>query len=86
MDATVIEARFMQAVRDLIPAWESCVAEYVVQCGNTADEILKIAEEKHADLIIVGARPAWAIATHLVPGVAFRVIAGATCPVLTILG
>lgn len=88
MDATEIQAKFMRAVHELIPdaIWRNCAAEYVVEYGNAADEVLKLARKKHADLIVLGARSAPMVVTHLMPGVAFRVIAGATCPVLTIHG
>ncbi len=88
MDATQLQTKFMRAVQKLIPAdlWQKCTAEYVVGVGNAADEILKLANDKHADLIVLGVRPASQIVTHLAPGVAFRIIADAACPVLTICG
>lgn len=86
LDSTEMQKKFMQALNKLIPeeVWTKCAAEYVVEYGNAADEILKLAEKERADLIILGARFASAPATHLVPGVAFQVIAGAACPVLTV--
>jgi len=61
-----------------------CKAGYIVEYGNASDEILELAKKQSADLIILGAHPASAIVTHFAFGIAFRVIAGATCPVLTI--
>jgi nucleotide-binding universal stress UspA family protein len=86
MDSAQLEAEFMQAMNKLIPAdiWKKCSADYAVEYGDAADEILALAETRNADLIVLGAHSASAMATHLAPGVAFRVIAGAKCPVLTI--
>lgn len=86
IDAAEMQAKFIQTVRERISedSGKNCVTEYVVEYGSAANEILKLARERHADLIVLGTRSASFIATHLAPGVAFRVIAGAACPVLTI--
>jgi nucleotide-binding universal stress UspA family protein len=86
LESTQLQTDFLQKMTELIPkdVWQKSSVEYVVEYGNAADEILKLAQEKHADLIVLGARAASMVATHLVPGVVFRVIAGATCPVLTV--
>jgi len=57
--------------------------EFLVTEGNVAETVLRIAEEKKADLIAMGIRNAFR------PGVlrertAYRIIAGARCPVLTV--
>ena len=57
--------------------------EFVVAAGNTAETVLRLAREKKADLIAMGIRNAFR------PGVlrertAYRIIAGANCPVLTV--
>jgi nucleotide-binding universal stress UspA family protein len=85
MDATELQAKFMQAAHELMPEeiWEKS-AEYLVEYGDAAEGILQLAAKLDADLIVLGVRSAGTIATHLVPGVAFRVIAGAPCPVLTV--
>jgi nucleotide-binding universal stress UspA family protein len=86
LESTQLQADFMQKMTELIPkdVRRKSSVEYVVEYGNAADEILKLGREKHADLIVLGARAASMVVTHLVPGVVFRVIAGATCPVLTV--
>lgn len=86
MDSSQLEAEFMQTMNKLIPAdiRKKYAAEYAVEYGNSADEILALAGRQKADLIVLGAHPASAMASHLAPGVAFRVIVGAECPVLTI--
>jgi nucleotide-binding universal stress UspA family protein len=57
--------------------------EFVVATGNAAETVLRVAEEKKAGLIAMGIRNAFR------PGVlrertAYRIIAGARCPVLTV--
>ena len=59
-------------------------AHFVQKFGNPATAILKCAKESGADLIVMnvhGAHPT--LAGHL-PGVAYRVVTEAPCPVLTI--
>jgi len=58
-------------------------AEFVVAHGNTAETVLRVAQEKKAGLIALGIRNAFR------PGIlrertAYRIIAGAQCPVLTV--
>jgi nucleotide-binding universal stress UspA family protein len=86
MDATELQAKFMHALRKFMPedTLKKCAAEYVVESGNAAEEILDLADKQNADLIVLGVRSASIIATHLLAGIAFRVISGASCPVLTI--
>lgn len=57
--------------------------EYSVAFGNTAETVLRVAREKQADMIALGIRNAFR------PGIlrertAYRIMAGATCPVLTV--
>lgn len=60
-------------------------AETVLEFGPPAERILKIAVERDADMIVLGARSARDIgSTHLPWSSAHHVIAQAHCPVLTI--
>jgi len=60
-------------------------AETVLEFGSAAERIVKIAAEREADMIILGARSARDIgSTHLPWSSAHHVIAQAHCPVLTI--
>lgn len=61
-----------------------CDAEYRVEHGEPAKAILKVAKEELTDLIVLSVREAPALATHLQTNVAYRVAAGAGCPVLTV--
>jgi len=66
-----------------------CKPEAVVQTGNPAEKILFIAKERGADLIVMGLRDPhghFGAATHLERTTAHKVVAHATCPVLTVRG
>lgn len=59
----------------------------VLEFGSAPERILKVAADREADLIVIGARPAaQAGSTHLPWSTAHDVIAHATCPVLTLRG
>jgi nucleotide-binding universal stress UspA family protein len=60
--------------------------ETVLEFGPPAATILKVAEDREADLLVLGARRAQDVpgTTHLPWHTAYQVIAHATCPVLTI--
>ena len=58
-------------------------AEFVIDFGDTAERILAHAESGKANLIGLGVRRAAEITTHFRNTVAYRVLLGAHCPVLT---
>jgi nucleotide-binding universal stress UspA family protein len=79
----------MQRMRELIPPETelSCQPNCIVEFGNPAEKILDMAAGYKADIIVLGIRPhSVGAATHLLRPTAHRVIAGATCPVLTVRG
>ncbi|HTW23714.1 MAG TPA: universal stress protein [Candidatus Baltobacteraceae bacterium] len=64
-----------------------CTAEAIVREGNPAEKIFEVAQEKGADLIVLGVRDRGThigAATHLERATAHKVVAHATCPVLTV--
>ena len=63
---------------------QQCALEYLVQRGDSAQEILNVARSKRADLIVMGARLGRNIVTHLPEPAVYTVAAGAPCPVLTV--
>jgi nucleotide-binding universal stress UspA family protein len=76
---------------DIVPAaaglW--CRPEAVIQIGNPAERILQTAKDREADLIVLGLRDVrghLGAATHLERTTAHKVVAHATCPVLTMRG
>jgi nucleotide-binding universal stress UspA family protein len=77
----------IQRLRDLVPidAALSYAPENVIEFGAPTECILRIAEEREADMIILGARRSAEVgSTHLPFSSAHCVIAHAHCPVLTI--
>jgi len=77
----------LQKLRELIPtkAELQYIPETLLEFGHAPERILKAAEEREADMIILGARPYSEIgSTHLPWSAAHHVIAQAHCPVLTI--
>jgi nucleotide-binding universal stress UspA family protein len=77
----------VRLLQSLIPADAALQypPETVLEFGAPAERILKVAAEREADMIILGARSAADIgSTHLPWSSAHHVIAQAHCPVLTI--
>jgi nucleotide-binding universal stress UspA family protein len=60
------------------------VVEQAPKLGNPADEILNVAQEHKADLIITGAKGLGAIGRFLLGSVSTRVVQHATCSVLVV--
>lgn len=58
--------------------------EHRLAHGTPADEILRIAEEDQADLIVIGTHGRTGLARVLMGSVAEAVMRRATCPVLTV--
>lgn len=74
-------------LQELIPRGNALqyVPEIVVEFGAAAERILKVAGEREADMIVLGARSSADVGgTHLPWSSAHHVIASAHCPVLTI--
>ena len=49
------------------------------------DSIVDLARQRGSDLIVMGAKPASSLATHLGPGTVARVLMHVPCPVITLL-
>jgi nucleotide-binding universal stress UspA family protein len=81
----------MERLRKIVPADAdlACKPDCIVEFGNGAEQILRVARERSADLIVLGAKPAirhMVAATHISAATAHNVIARATCPVMTVCG
>lgn len=59
-------------------------ARGIVAVGDTADELLRIADEEDVDLIVIGTHGYKAIDRFLFGSVAEKVARGTRCPVLTL--
>jgi nucleotide-binding universal stress UspA family protein len=62
-----------------------CDPTYIVEQGVAAEKILDVAQRRHTDLIVEGARSEKGPATHLNVGTV-KVVSHAKCPVLTVSG
>jgi nucleotide-binding universal stress UspA family protein len=78
------ERKLQQLVPQQAGLW--CDPTYIVEQGPAAEKILDVAKRRHTDLIVLGARKANWLATHLNAGTVHNVVAQATCPVLTVRG
>jgi nucleotide-binding universal stress UspA family protein len=78
------ERKLQQLVTQQAGLW--CDPSYIVERGPAAEKILDVAKRRHTDLIVLGARPAKGLATHLNIGTVHKVVSQATCPVLTVRG
>ena len=79
----------VRRLQELIPLNASLQyrPEITLEFGLPAEQILKVASDREADMIVLGVR-SWSEVggTHLPWSAAHHVIAGAHCPVLTIRG
>jgi nucleotide-binding universal stress UspA family protein len=83
--ATATLRRLQEVVPPEAQLW--CEPYCIVEQGDPAEKILDVAARYRADLIVLGVRPhGIGAATHIVRPTAHRVVAGATCPVLTARG
>lgn len=83
-----IEKQTWQRLRSLVPeqANEFCTPQFLVRWEHPAEAILLAAEERRADLIVLGVRRSRAagLSSHLPWPVASEVVSRAGCPVLTV--
>lgn len=79
---------FKNRLRALLPSsaelW--CEPELVVGFGAAAESILRNAEEREEDLVVLGIRRTGTFSGHLPPATAYKVACQAHCPVLTVRG
>jgi nucleotide-binding universal stress UspA family protein len=72
---------------ELAPAGSDswCEPEFRMKLGEPVEEILQMAREMKADLIVIGATRSKGLSAGHVPNTkAYRVVCGAPCPVLTV--
>ncbi len=85
------EEKTKRELQMLVPAEEAFFrenCEFLVDYGTPAESILVAAKEKEAGLIVMGARRTRSVvaATHLPWTTTHKVVAEASCPVLTVRG
>jgi len=83
-----VEVRMRERMERLIPgpAKDCCTPQFLVRWEHAVDAVLLAAEEREADLIVMGVRKARAagLSSHLPWPVASEVVSQASCPVLTV--
>jgi nucleotide-binding universal stress UspA family protein len=80
------ETAIIDQLRELIPSATDlhCLPLFRVERGNPVKEVLRVAEQMKADLIVLGAKPRRDLAGNVPHTKAYQIICGASCPVLTI--
>jgi nucleotide-binding universal stress UspA family protein len=58
--------------------------EFEVEFGDPHDVILRLAKERSISLIALGVRSSFGLASHFPGNVAYKVMVGATCPVMMV--
>jgi nucleotide-binding universal stress UspA family protein len=85
VDPTEVAAFTENDLRALIPEetqlWHE--PDYMVQFGDPAEMIVRIAEQS-VDMIVLGVKRPTALTKHLGEGVAYKVACDAPCPVLSV--
>jgi nucleotide-binding universal stress UspA family protein len=80
----------MERLRKIVPLDAELWREpnYVVEFGKAAEQILRVAEERNAGLLVLGAKPTghMGAAIHLSSAIDHTVVSSAMCPVLTVCG
>jgi nucleotide-binding universal stress UspA family protein len=78
----------LEQLERLVPEEASlwCTPEPIVKFGSPAECILEAASDRNADLIVLGVRPVVRLGavTHLLRATTHKIIAKASCPVLTV--
>jgi len=88
-EAEAFAALMRESLHHTIPldAIKSCSPEILVHFGDPVTEILNAAHERESELIVMGARSRSVKFEKIFSkGVSYGVIAGASCPVLTVRG
>ncbi len=84
-----LEAELMESARKKMESFvedyfEGFPVETMIRRGDVPEEIIKVAEEKEIDLIVMGTHGRKGLEKVLLGSVAERVVKGAPCPVMTV--
>ena len=82
-----LEASSKRSLEEIIHQmeWKDLKLRLIVVRGNAADEIVRTAEEEHADLIVIATRGRTGLDRLIFGSVAEKVVRLARCPVLTVV-
>ena len=73
-----------QRLSRLVPVESGILVETILVEGNTSQQILRVAEEHHCDLIILGTHARTGLSRVLLGSVAEKIVRNARCPVLSV--
>ena len=84
----VLLTYFNERLQKLVPgdARPWCEPEFILEFGGSSEAIVNLAEERAADLIVLGTRKSSGALTYFKSGVAYKVMCHAECPVFTVTG
>jgi nucleotide-binding universal stress UspA family protein len=85
-DPVQVWEHWQEELRQLQPPDPTVAVEHVLKEGNPASEILRTAQEKDCDLIVMGTHGRTGVRRVLLGSVAEQVLRRASCPVLTVKG
>ncbi|HUL16382.1 MAG TPA: universal stress protein [Terriglobales bacterium] len=79
---------FIELLKEMVPEGSEnwCEPEFRTTFGPATEEILNMAQETKADLVVMGAKTSTSFAGHAPLTIAYTVAAHARCPVLTVRG
>ena len=82
------QGHFIGMLKEMVPEGSEnwCKPEFRATFGAATEEILNMAQETKADLIVMGAKASTSFAGHAPLTIAYTVAAHARCPVLTVRG
>ncbi|HUI75697.1 MAG TPA: universal stress protein [Candidatus Acidoferrum sp.] len=82
------QEHFTGMLKEMVPEGSEnwCKPEFRATFGAATEEILNMAQETKADLIVMGAKASTSFAGHAPLTIAYTVAAHARCPVLTVRG
>jgi nucleotide-binding universal stress UspA family protein len=85
LEASLLDAERERLLKVLTPAEQAQLhPEFVIVAGSPAHEIVRCADEREVDLIVMGTHGRSGVSHMLIGSVAERVIRSAPCPVLVV--
>lgn len=85
-DTQRVTDHLKDCLQEIVPRTFPHDPELRVEFGDPAETILRVAEEKNADVIVIGVRPVEDEKETLPPPKAYKLVCSSKCPVLTVRG
>jgi nucleotide-binding universal stress UspA family protein len=78
------KSALLKMLHDVVPSDMGIPYEHRLVTGEAADEIVRVADREHCDLIVIGSHGRTGLRRLLMGSVAEAVVRRANCPVLTV--